>query len=158
MSRWSPHTGKTFRRVFFTRKRIYLFLRRTGRRLRKAKMTKRATDWKVRASVVDVSCWSVVPACVEKRSVTSSKAASIPSCFDSANLLFSYLKSFSLWYERAFKTSILFYQLMSHNSWIMQHIVGIMSTKQSRLIVLRRTRFRVIRWQDRQVKNDRQRN
>ena len=40
----------------------YLFLRMTGRMLRNAKMTNNAIDWKVSASVVDVSCWRVVPA------------------------------------------------------------------------------------------------
>jgi hypothetical protein len=37
-------------------------LRRTGKILRNAKMTNNAIDWKVNASVVDVSCCRVVPA------------------------------------------------------------------------------------------------
>ena len=42
----------------------HLFFRSAGRILRNAKTTKRATDWNDSASVVDVNCCKVVPACI----------------------------------------------------------------------------------------------
>ena len=42
-------------------------LNSTGRMLSMANTTNNVTDWTVMASVVDVSFWSVVPACFGKR-------------------------------------------------------------------------------------------
>ena len=47
----------------------YLFFNMTGRMLRNAKMTRSAMDWNVNASVVEVSCCNVVPACKQNRNV-----------------------------------------------------------------------------------------